>query len=53
MNFQLGPNAEWIQCGFCGMRSFNRNDVEQKFCGNCHRFLEEQYDRKDPTETPA
>jgi hypothetical protein len=27
-----------IVCPQCDRRSFNRNDVEQGFCGNCHEF---------------
>jgi hypothetical protein len=24
----------------CGVRSFNMNDVEQKYCARCHRFMD-------------
>ena len=27
-----------IKCLKCGMISFNKNDVDFKYCGNCHRF---------------
>lgn len=27
-----------ITCLVCGMKSYNQNDVEQKYCGNCHQF---------------
>jgi hypothetical protein len=27
-----------IVCPKCGMRSHNPNDVEQRYCGNCHAF---------------
>jgi len=27
-----------IRCLTCGRTSYNRNDVEQRYCGNCHRF---------------
>lgn len=39
VNFEIGPNGEWIRCGKCGMRSYNKNDVENRYCGNCHLFL--------------
>ena len=25
-------------CPTCGMRSFNPNDIEHKYCGHCHQF---------------
>jgi hypothetical protein len=28
----------WIECAQCGMRSYNRNDIEQRYCGYCHQF---------------
>lgn len=28
----------WIRCKICGLRSFNRNDVENRYCGFCHKF---------------
>ena len=30
----------WIWCAQCSLVSFNLYDVEQKYCGHCHRFLE-------------
>lgn len=27
-----------IQCLGCGLTSWNRNDVEMRYCGNCHDF---------------
>jgi len=27
-----------ITCPRCGRTSFNPNDIEQRYCGNCHRF---------------
>jgi hypothetical protein len=29
-----------IQCLTCGLTSHNPNDVEQKYCGHCHKFHE-------------
>ena len=28
-------------CPDCKMESFNPNDIEQKYCGNCHLFYEQ------------
>lgn len=30
-----------ITCPKCGMTSHNPHDEEQKYCGNCHQFLED------------
>jgi hypothetical protein len=30
-----------ITCPVCRRTSFNKNDVEQKYCGFCHRFHDE------------
>jgi hypothetical protein len=40
MSYSTGQEngQPFIECGFCGMRSFNSNDIEQRYCGNCHRF---------------
>jgi len=27
-----------ITCPQCGMTSYNQNDIEQRYCGNCHQF---------------
>lgn len=32
-----GENA--ICCLICGMASFNKNDIEQRYCGSCHQFF--------------
>jgi len=31
-------NLKGIKCLVCGLTSWNINDVEQKYCGNCHQF---------------
>lgn len=35
---QDGIRAESITCPICKMTSFNLNDVNFKYCGNCHKF---------------
>ena len=37
-SYQVSEDGESIQCLVCGLRSFNPNDVENKFCGHCHRY---------------
>lgn len=29
-----------IACLLCGMTSYSPSDIEQRYCGNCHRWLE-------------
>jgi len=31
---------EYIQCSKCGMKSYHPQDIEKKYCGKCHEFLE-------------
>ena len=30
--------ADSITCPICGKTSYNPNDVEQRYCANCHAF---------------
>lgn len=34
----IDPAGEWILCLRCGLRSYNPNDVKQRYCGHCHIF---------------
>ncbi len=27
-----------IQCLICGKISYNKHDIDQRYCGHCHRF---------------
>lgn len=31
-------DGDSITCGRCGLTSHNRNDIEKRYCGNCHIF---------------
>lgn len=42
----------YIVCPRCGRTSHNRNDIEQRFCGACHRFHDEPDAPADP-ELPS
>ncbi len=35
---QFDGRGDAIKCLICGMVSYNPNDVEHRYCGNCHRF---------------
>jgi len=37
--FEIVENGTAITCKKCGMTSYSRNDVEHRYCGNCHEFL--------------
>lgn len=44
MPYQISRDAygnEWIKCLVCGMGSYNRNDIEQRYCWNCKVFHEQ------------
>jgi ribosomal protein S27AE len=30
-----------FECLRCGKRSYNLNDIEQSYCGNCHVFIDD------------
>ena len=34
----LDPAVPSIVCPVCGKRSHNPNDVENRYCGHCHKF---------------
>ena len=38
----VSDDAPRFTCTRCGRTSFNRHDVEQRYCGACHRFDDEQ-----------
>jgi ribosomal protein L37E len=31
---------DYITCLVCGRTSYNGNDIQMKYCGNCHQFHE-------------
>jgi ribosomal protein S27AE len=37
----------YIVCPRCGMVSHNPNDVEQRYCGNCHAFHDDMLRDKE------
>lgn len=55
--YEIGKNVggeTFIACRICQMRSYNRNDIEQRYCGSCHQFhdIMEAAIALDPTWTP-
>ncbi|HWN95030.1 MAG TPA: hypothetical protein VNT99_08355 [Methylomirabilota bacterium] len=36
--FAISADRKSIMCRRCGLTSYNSNDVEQRYCGNCHAF---------------
>lgn len=37
-SFVIDLNAPSITCKVCGLTSFNVNDVNNRYCGHCHRY---------------
>jgi hypothetical protein len=40
IRFWISPRGDSITCIACRMTSNNPNDVENRYCGNCHKFHE-------------
>lgn len=38
MNYKIAGDGSWILCLQCGRTSYNKNDVERRYCGACHVF---------------
>lgn len=36
--YQIVHDGKAIRCLMCGKMSYNKKDVEKKYCGNCHQF---------------
>ena len=36
--YTIAPDGSWIECETCHGRSYNPNDVRERYCGHCHRF---------------
>ena len=56
MTYTLTPST--ITCHICGLTSHNLHDVRFRYCGNCHRFhdddvLPDNFMKKQPTPEQA
>jgi len=40
MSYRIEDNGTSIVCLSCNHKSYNPNDVLQRYCGHCHRFHE-------------
>jgi hypothetical protein len=38
MAFKISDDGESITCSDCGLTSYNRHDVVERYCGKCHKF---------------
>lgn len=41
MNYFIGysdTREQYIQCLTCNLKSYNKNDIKEKYCGHCHKF---------------
>lgn len=41
VRFWISPHGDAIMCVRCRLTSRNPNDVKERYCGNCHEFLDE------------
>lgn len=41
----------YIICPFCGMKSYNPNDIREKYCGNCHEFHNKEEENNGEANT--
>lgn len=39
-SFEVVTRPPSFTCPRCGLRSYNSNDIAQRYCGACHRFLD-------------
>jgi len=40
--YAIAPDCGSITCKVCGLVSYNKNDVEMKFCGHCNVFHDDE-----------
>lgn len=38
--YTISEDGQSITCNLCGMRSYNRNDIVNIYCGHCHHWHE-------------
>jgi len=46
-----GDHLPSITCLFCGFTSYNPHDIEERYCGRCHRFHEAGKSLPPPPES--
>lgn len=40
MRYKISDLGDSITCLTCNRTSYNGNDIENRYCGNCHKFME-------------
>ncbi len=48
--YEIVEDGHAIVCLICGRKSYNANDVAQKYCGDCNRFHEDIQEDQDGKE---
>ena len=38
LTYEIAEDGKSILCKECGMRSYNAEDIKEKYCGKCHAF---------------
>jgi ribosomal protein L37E len=45
--YRLVEGGLAITCLICGRTSWNKKDVEYKYCGYCHKFHDDRFEAMD------
>ena len=38
---------KFFECPICGIKSYNPNDIKERYCGKCHKFPYEEIKMPD------
>ncbi len=49
-SYEIAEDQESIRFLPCGIRSWNPNDVEHRYCGLCHRYIRNSVDENTSPE---
>lgn len=47
-SYEIGTSNQgqaWIECKVCGLVSWHPKDVEERYCGHCHQFHDDENHR--------
>lgn len=43
--YEIMNNGAAIKCSMCGLTSYHPDDVKHRYCGNCHLFHDDHYNK--------
>jgi len=44
--YHIAMDGKSITCHTCGLTSYHPKDVEQRYCGKCHKFHDDEADKQ-------